>query len=82
MSALYYRYSVLDAEVQDATAGLDDVIFQAGDIADDEQFSTVPKFGAARSQIRIPAGILMERADEDGKSHTLHTCNVINVWYE
>ena len=68
---------VLDAEVQPADESLDDVSFLAGDISAGEVFSTTPRFGSARSQIRIPSALLMERAQADGKSRIF-----CKAWYK
>ena len=55
--------------MQPADENLNDVVFLAGDISAGEEFSTTPRFGSARSQIRIPSDLLMERAQADGESH-------------
>ena len=57
--------------MQPADESLDDVVFMAGDISSGEVYSTTPRFGSARSQIRIPSDLLMERAQADGKSHII-----------
>ena len=78
--------TVLEATLQ-AADELNDVIFPVRE----ETFTTEPQFQETLAQIKIPAQLLRERADQDGneylwygqkvslKQNFLHYCNTCNL---